>query len=74
MVSGRILNPYHYMWDLGASAVINRQCLPQMQEGGEAPGEAGIYLLELLMRRGGCLFGSWENKDGWLNGQLCSFK
>lgn len=31
---------------------------------GVAPGEVDIYLLGLLMRSGGCLFGSWENKDG----------
>lgn len=36
--------------------------LSQMQEGEVAPGEVRIYLLELLMRRGGCLFGSWETK------------
>lgn len=46
---------------VGASAVISPWCLSQMQERGGAPGEVSIYLLELLMRRGGCLLG---NKDG----------
>lgn len=54
------------------SKCCDQSTMSVMDAGQEAPGEVDIYLLELLRRSGGCLFGSWENK--WLNGQLCSFK
>ena len=35
-----------------------------MWERGIIPREVDMYLLKLLIRRGGCLFESWKNKNG----------
>ena len=35
-----------------------------MWERGVTPREVGMYLLKFFIRRGGCLFGSWKNKNG----------
>lgn len=59
------------------SKCCDQPTMSQMQEWEVAPGDIDVYLLELLMRRGGYLFGSLETKMvEWLNkdGQLCSFK
>lgn len=42
---------------------LGEQGLSQVQGREVAPGGVGIFLLELVMRRGGCLFGS-EGRDG----------